>query len=148
MTQNELSRAASTLIRAARARSNAAIAAHDLAGIAREWMPDVSVLNSTGKQTNGRDANRANLTRQFELRPDTKYVRTPASIEVFAAWGVAAERGDWVGTWTEPDGPLVIGGTYQAQWRQVGSAWLIAAELFVPTYCSGGAYCVRHPQAN
>lgn len=139
---------AQSLIRAARARSNAAIAVHDLAGIAREWTSDVSVLSSTGKQTSGRDANRANLARQFELRPDTKYVRTPASIEVFAAWGVAAERGDWVGTWTEPDGPLVIGGTYQAQWRQMGGAWLIAAELFVPTYCSGGVYCTRHPQAN
>lgn len=139
---------AQNLIRVARARSNAAIAVHDLAGIAREWTSEVSVLSSTGKQTSGRDANRTNLARQFEIRPDTKYVRTPASIEVFAAWGVAAERGDWVGTWTEPDGPLVIGGTYQAQWRQVSGAWLIAAELFVPTYCSGGAYCARHPQAN
>ena len=139
---------AQTLIRAARERSNAAIAAHDMAGIAREWMPEVSVLSSTGKQTSGRDANQANLARQFELRPDTKYIRTASSIEVFAAWGVAAERGDWVGTWTEPDGPLVIGGTYQAQWRQLGGGWLIAAELFVPTYCSGGAYCARHPQAN
>ncbi len=147
MTPNELSRAAIALIRAARARSNAAIAVHDLAGIAREWMPEVSVLSSTGKQTSGRAANQANLARQFELRPDTKYERTPDSIDVFAAWGVAAERGDWVGTWTEPDGPLVIGGTYQAQWRLKDGFWLIAAELFVPTYCSGGAYCTRHPQA-
>lgn len=148
MTQNEFSITANALIRAARQRSNAAIAVHDLAGIAREWMAEVSVLSSTGKQTSGRAANQANLARQFELRPDTKYVRTPASIDVFAAWSVAAERGDWVGTWTEPDGPLVIGGNYQAQWRLVQGAWLIAAELFVPTYCSGGAYCTRHPQAN
>ena len=139
---------AQTLIRAARARSNAAIAVHDLAGIAREWMPEVSVLSSTGKETGGRDANQANLARQFELRPDTKYIRTPSSVEVFAAWDVAAERGDWVGSWTEPDGPLVIGGTYQAQWRLNHGIWLILAELFVPAYCSGGAYCVRHPQAN
>ena len=147
MTQSGPSSAASTLIRAARARSNAAIAVHDMAGIAREWMPEVSVLSSTGKQTIGHAANLANLARQFELRPDTKYIRTPNSIEVFAAWGVAAERGDWVGTWTEPDGPLVIGGTYQAQWRLKDGVWLILAELFVPTYCSGGAYCTRHPQA-
>ena len=148
MTRKEFASAAGALIRAARERSNAAIAAHDMAGIAREWMPEVSVLSSTGKQTSGRAANQANLARQFELRPDTKYVRTPESIEVFAPWGVAAERGDWVGTWTEPDGPLVIGGTYQAQWRQVGGAWLILAEMFVPAFCSGGAYCTRHPQSN
>ena len=148
MTRKEFASAAGALIRAARERSNAAIAAHDMAGIAREWMPEVSVLSSTGKQTSGRAANQANLARQFELRPDTKYVRTPESIEVFAPWGVAAERGDWVGTWTEPDGPLVIGGSYQAHWRQVGGAWLILAEMFVPAFCSGGAYCTRHPQSN
>src|SRR6187455_642605 len=33
------------MIRAARARSNAAIAAHDLAAIAGEWMPDVHVVS-------------------------------------------------------------------------------------------------------
>ena len=52
MTQNEFSITASALIRAARQRSNAAIAVHDLAGIAREWMAEVSVLSSTGKHPN------------------------------------------------------------------------------------------------
>ena len=94
------------MIRAARARSNAAIAAHDLAAIAGEWMPDVHVVSSTSAQTAGREANQQRMAQQFKNRPDTLYVRTPSTIEVNAAWAVASERGDWVGRWTEPDGKL------------------------------------------
>ena len=133
------------LITAARARSNAAIAAHDTAGIAHEWMPDVHVVSSTSTQNAGVAANIASMAAAFARRPDTKWVRTPGSIDVLAAWNVASERGTWVGTWTDPDGPVRISGTYQAQWRFDGSRWRIQAELFVPTACDGGAYCHQHP---
>jgi ketosteroid isomerase-like protein len=136
--------AAELLIRAARARSNAAIAAHDLGAIAREWMADVMVVSASGRSAGGAQAGDF-LARQFALRPDTVYVRTPRKVQVFAPWGVASEEGDWVGTWTEPDGALRIGGTYQAQWRCIEGRWLIQGELFVPTHCAGSAYCARHP---
>jgi ketosteroid isomerase-like protein len=133
------------LIRDARSRSNTAIAAHDLAGIARVWMPEVHIVTSTSAQATGREPNQQRMAQQFKNRPDTIYVRQPATVEVFAAWGVASERGDWTGRWTDPDGALEIGGTYQAQWRKVDGQWLIQAELFVPTRCNGGAYCRQHP---
>src|SRR5688572_14434721 len=133
------------LIRETRARSNAAIAAHDLAGIAGAWMPDVHVVSSTSAQTAGSQANRERMTRQFQSRPDTIYVRTPATVEVFASWNVASERGEWVGRWTEPDGKLEIGGAYQAQWRKIDGRWLIQAELYVPTHCRGSKYCQQRP---
>jgi ketosteroid isomerase-like protein len=133
------------LIREARAQSNTAIASHDLDGIARAWMPDVHVVSSTSAQTAGRQANQQRMARQFALRPDTIYVRTPATIEVFAAWNVASERGDWIGRWTEPDGKVEIGGKYQAQWRKIDGRWLIHAELYVPTHCRGGKYCAQRP---
>ena len=145
MTNGDILENAENLIRAARERSNLAIAAHDLAGIAREWMDDFHMLGSTGARASGHEANVQFFARQFERRPDSKYVRTPTSIAVFAPWAVAAERGDWVATWTESDGPLRIGGTYQAQWRMVEGRWLIQGELFVPSHCDGGAYCARHP---
>ena len=132
-------------IRDARARSNQAIAAHDLAAIARVWMEDVNVVSSTSAQTVGREQNRQRMARQFANRPDTIYVRRPAEINVYASWAVASERGEWTGRWTEPDGTLEIGGTYQAQWRKVDGAWLIQAELFVPTRCSGAKYCRQRP---
>jgi ketosteroid isomerase-like protein len=133
------------LIRAARARSNAAIAAHDTAAIARVWMENVHIVTSTSAQATGRQANGERMSRQFASRPDTVYVRQPSAIEVYPAWSVASERGDWTGKWTEPDGVVEIGGTYHAQWRKVDGQWLIQAELFVPTRCRGSRYCSQRP---
>ena len=133
-------------IAAARARSNAAIARHDTAGIAREMMPDVTVVSSTSAMGTGVALNLSRMAAQFTRRPDTRWVRTPDSIAVFDAWGVALERGHWVGTWTEPDGPLVIRGSYAAQWRRQDGIWRIQGELFVPLRCEGGAYCRARPQ--
>ena len=133
------------MIREARARSNAAIAAHDVAAIAREWMDDVHVLSSTSTQTAGSDANQRRFAAQFANRPDTVYVRTPQAVDIYAPWDVAAERGEWTGRWTEPDGSLTIGGTYLAQWRKVDGRWRIQGELYVPTQCGGSKYCSRRP---
>lgn len=132
-------------IRETRARSNAAIAAHDVPGIARAWMNDVHVVSSTSAQTAGSQANQQRMAAQFTNRPDTIYVRTPATVEVYSSWNVASERGEWVGRWTEPDGTLEIGGTYQAQWRKIDGRWLIQAELYVPTHCGGSKYCNQRP---
>jgi ketosteroid isomerase-like protein len=129
-----------------RARSNAAIARHDTAGIAREMMPDVTVVSSTSAMGTGVAVNVSRMAAQFARRPDTRWVRTPDSIAVFDAWGVASEQGRWVGTWTEPDGPLVIRGIYTAQWRRQDGTWRIQGELFVPLRCEGGAYCRARPQ--
>jgi ketosteroid isomerase-like protein len=133
------------LIRDARARSNAAIAAHDLAAIARVWMEDVHIVSSTSAQTAGRELNRQRMARQFTNRPDTVYVRRPTAIDVYPSWAVASERGEWTGRWTEPDGSLEIGGTYQAQWRKIDGQWLVQAELYVPTHCTGARYCRQRP---
>ena len=76
-----------TAIRNARRESNRAIAAHDLAGIARHWMPDVHIVTSTSTQGSGRDVNGQRMGQQFVRRPDTVYVRTPATVDVLAAVG-------------------------------------------------------------
>jgi ketosteroid isomerase-like protein len=133
------------MIRAARARSNRAIAAHDIDAVAGLWMDNVHVVSSTSDQAAGREANRQRFARQFANRPDTIYLRQPATIDVFAPWAVASERGDWTGRWTEPDGALEIGGTYQAQWRKVDGQWLIQAELYVPLRCNGRRFCAQRP---
>ena len=132
-------------IREARARSNAAIAAHDIDGIAAVWMEDVHVVTSTGTGAVGRCVNRARFADQFRNRPDVIYVRTPESIQIFEPWGVASERGTWQGSWTQQDGVTRIGGNYQVQWRKIDGVWLIQAELYVPTECSGSSWCREHP---
>ena len=133
------------LIRAARADSNQAIARHDVPGIAKHWMPNVSIVTSTGAHDDDKNTNAGRMGAQFTRRPDTVYVRTPSAIDVFAAWSVASERGEWTGRWTEPDGVVQIAGTYLAQWRKVNGVWLIQAEVFVPTRCTGSKYCAAHP---
>lgn len=133
-------------IRDARTRSNRAIAAHDLDGISRVWMDDVHIVTSTSAHGTGRDENRQRIARQFTTRPDTTYVRRTADVDVYDPWGVAAERGEWTGTWTEPDGKVTIRGTYLAQWRKVGAEWLIQAEVFVPLTCDGSRYCRERPR--
>jgi uncharacterized protein (TIGR02246 family) len=136
-----------SMIRAARARSNAAIAKHDLDGISRVWMEDVHIVTSTSARGTGRDENRQRMGRQFASRPDTTYVRRTTDVQVYAPWSVASERGEWTGTWTELDGRVTIGGTYLAQWRKVGAEWLIQAELFVPLRCEGSQrYCGERPR--
>ena len=132
-------------IRAARAQSNQAIAAHDVPGIARHWLPDVHIVSSTSAQGSGREVNGQRMADQFSRRPDTVYVRTPTTVDVFAAWNVASERGEWTGRWTEPDGVVQVRGTYLAQWRKANGTWLIQAEVFVPTTCTGSKYCAAHP---
>ncbi len=108
-------------------------------------MEDVHVVSSTSAQTAGKRANRDRMAAQFTNRPDTIYVRTPVTIDVYAPWNVASERGEWTGKWTEPDGALEIGGTYQAQWRKIDGRWLIQGELFVPAHCKGSKYCNQRP---
>lgn len=133
------------LIRDSRAASNAAIAKHDTAGIARFWMDDIHITTSTSAHASGRAANLERMATQFQRRRNTIYRRTPSRVDVFSEWGVASERGEWVGRWTEPDGTVEIGGTYLAQWRKTDGGWLIQAELYVPTRCSGSTYCARRP---
>ena len=133
------------LIRDARARSNQGIAKHDLAGIASVWMENVHIATSTGVQAAGRELNQQRMGRQFTSRPDTIYVRSSTVIDVYAPWAVASERGEWTGRWTEPDGALEIAGTYLAQWRKIDGHWLVQAELYVPTRCTGAKYCRERP---
>ena len=73
------------LIREARARSNAAIAAHDPAAMARLWKDDVHVVRSTGARVAGREANRERMAQQFAARPDTIYVRQPLAVDVYCS---------------------------------------------------------------
>src|SRR6185436_20596063 len=74
------------LIRESRATSNAAIAKHDLPGIARFWMDDINITTSTSAQASGRAPNQQRMSQQFERRPDTTYLRTPSAVDVFADW--------------------------------------------------------------
>lgn len=125
-------------IRAVRAASNATLAARDAAGAARCWAPDYVVVTSTNAHCAGRAANADRLAAELRARPDLLLLREPTEIAVFAAWGMAAERGTWRATWTGPHGPASTEGSYFAKWqRYLDEGWLILAEVYVPTGHTG-----------
>lgn len=118
-------------IRALRAASNAAIAAHDAKTVASFVEDDVQITTGNGDKFQGRKALRERFEEHFRGRPDLVFVRTPEKIEVSQAAPLASERGEWVGRWTEAGRTVELRGVYQAMWRQRGGQWRIAAELFV-----------------
>jgi len=127
-----------------RARSNHALATRDLPALSRCWAPNYTVVTSTNANGFGRADSVDRLTSAYRDKPDLLYVRDPLTVQVFEAWGMAAEHGTWRSTWGEPPGTVTMGGTYFAKWQKYRDAgWLIQAELFVPAYCNGGASCVR-----
>lgn len=132
-------------IREARERSNRAIAAHDTAAMAAEWMESLVVVSSNSAQIIGRAANVRRFAEQFASRPDVTYRRTPREISLYDSWGMAGEEGRWTGSWTDRDGKIRIEGRYFAKWQKLGGRWRIQAEIYVPEACAGGAYCRTMP---
>ena len=132
-------------VRAARARSNAAIAARDTATLAALASNSYHSVSSRNVHTNGRAGVGAQYAGHFAAHPDVSFVRTPQEVRVYSPWQMADERGTWVGTWTEPDGRVTIRGRYSAKWRRMNGVWLLEAEVFTPGSCTGSAYCRAAP---
>jgi hypothetical protein len=132
-------------IRARRALSNASIAKHDTLGFSAILTPDVVSVTSASAKNVGRALVVKSMADRYRDKPDIIYVRTPDAIAVFAPWGMASERGHWVGRWTDPDGKVEIGGTYFAKWRLIKGEWYVEGETYVPERCTGGAFCRTVP---
>ena len=133
------------VIRQRRASSNAAIAKHDTSGVGAIFAPNVVVVTSNSTHGIGREDNVRRFADQFRTRKDVVYMRTPDEVKVFEPWGMASERGHWVGSWTDTDGKINIGGSYFAKWRKLNGRWLVESETYVPESCTGGAYCRTVP---
>ena len=132
-------------IRAERARSNRAIAEHDVDAVARVLLPEYVGVSSGNLRTVGRAAARASYARNFASRPGIVFIRTPRAITVNAAWGQAGESGRWTGRWSSANGVVRVGGEYFAKWKKLDGAWRLLAETFVQTTCTGGRYCDAPP---
>lgn len=124
-------------IRALRAESNAAIAAHDVPGILASMRLDVRVAGSSGRFLDGHDAVAEAFATQFADFDDALYVRTTESVRLAASGETAAELGNWVGSWTTGSGSRRFGGQYSAYWWKTDGEWRIHSELFVPLFCEG-----------
>ena len=117
-------------IRARRAASNRAIAMRDADLTVAFMLPDVTVAVAGGPVLVGREAQRQAFADQFADRSFHGYVRTPTDISVHPDTTLATERGVWVGTWLRGLGTQAMRGSYVAEWRFAGDAWLLRSEIF------------------
>lgn len=84
------------------------------------------------------DAFRSLVRKRLDLTWDNH----PTDIQINENWRVAYESGDWIETWTEPDGRVEIRGKYFAMWKQRDGRWTLHAMISIPLSCIGqSSYC-------
>ncbi len=128
-------------IKALRARSNSAIAAHDHQALKPLQTTDYSLLpGSLGKPLRAEEVDRR-LSIAFSDPSFVTYVRKPSRIAVSRSRKRAAETGTWVGTWRKPDGLMRVEGIYQAMWVPQPQGWRLQNESFVTLSCTGSRSC-------
>jgi len=133
--------AAEAEIRARRAQSNAAIAAHDVAAMRPHYLPDFTILPGSSGAPSDLDAFLTRIGATFADPTFVTYVRAPVSVTIGASGKRAAETGTWVGTWNKPDGEMRLSGVYQAMWLPTAEGWRLKNESFVSLACEGSAAC-------
>ena len=125
-------------ILAVRAISNEAIKNHDAESIVASFDQTYQITTGSGKLFHDSPREEKVLWQEiFDQFPDVVYVRTPSSIEVSSYLPRAAERGNWVGNWTDENGKVEAGGSYSASWIKIDGRWKIQSEMFVTLYCTG-----------
>lgn len=117
-------------IRLRRAAFNRALAAGDLAAIGPLLGPDTVLVAGTDSAViAGRKAQLLAWKREFAAADRTVYTRLPERIEVSPIAPIALEHGKWQGVTLS--GQALAAGSYAAKWRQIGSDWVIEAEIYL-----------------
>lgn len=125
-------------IKAARERSNRAIAARDLETFSESLTDDFVMVRGSGAFVQSRDAYIALFRQDFADPTSTVYQRICDKIEISNAAPLAAEHGHWVG---KVKGKSAYSGTYLAMWRHTAAGWKIRSELFVVLTCGDAEIC-------
>ena len=134
-----------TLIRAVRQQFNHAIATHDSTNVADFCTEDYTAVSSRNFEIKGIEGEQKALATEYRTKKEVIYVRTPLQVDVFEAWNMASEIGNWTGQWQENDGLVKLSGTYYAKWHKVKGSWKIRVEVFTPLTCSGSKFCEQTP---
>ena len=129
-------------IRAARERSNRAIATRNLKDFAESLDSDALIVRGNGTLVASKQEYVSLLEKQFADPHAVVSRRTPQKIEISHAAPLAAEYGRWEGL--NPDGTVGYGGTYFAMWRRTDKGWKIRSELFVVLSCGTGDSCTSY----
>lgn len=122
-------------VREARERFNTAIAGDDFAAIAAILTEEVVLVTGSASDTYFGASRQVALWQSDVGAADRlRYVRVPSNISLSPLYPLAMEAGDWTGT--AGDG-ATVGGEYSAKWRCQSGEWLLEAEIFMTTRCSG-----------
>ncbi|HWB27991.1 MAG TPA: nuclear transport factor 2 family protein [Chitinophagaceae bacterium] len=113
-------------IRAARAASNAAIAKHDVDGLAECLAPEFIMVTGNAQQFIGKDVVVARWKDFFAKNSTTFYIRTPAQVVISKNDTLAFETGTWKGI-----NSYSAGGNYTAMWCKRNNVWMTRAELYI-----------------
>jgi ketosteroid isomerase-like protein len=126
-------------VRAARAESNAAMAAHDAARLRQSMQDDYYMIRgNSGNLWGGADAATRGFAEDAFNDPNfVTYKRSPDRITPASSGKRVAESGKWVGTWHMPDGIARLSGIYLAMWTPKDGQWRLKAEAFVTLSCEG-----------
>jgi len=100
------------------------------------WTDDVEIRRGLGALIVGRDAYR-NLFINTGSDSAVVYQRETEIVTISSVWPLAYESGTWTGHLGGAKGPVVIGGSYAAQWVKRGGRWLIRGEVYVALMCAG-----------
>jgi len=117
------------IIRSSREASNAAIAKHDIDGMAKYWLKDFVQTIGKGSSLTGKDTIINAWKVLFRTNSTVLYVRKPTRIVVGDNGIMAWETGTW-----EAKNSYSKGGNYSAMWRKIDGEWKLQAELFVSLY--------------
>jgi ketosteroid isomerase-like protein len=113
-------------IKAARAKSNEAIAKKDINAVAKFWLPDYVEISSDGSLIAGKQPVADDWVKMFKNDPSIVFERQFNSIEFTRNYTVAVEKG--ILTYTSP---YNYKGYYTAIWRKIDGIWMTQMENFV-----------------
>ncbi|MFK8042494.1 nuclear transport factor 2 family protein [Congregibacter sp.] len=122
-------------VRDARVAFNVAIHDDDLDAMAELFDEDIVLVTGSGSdlfvgRTQQLDLWRSEVGDANRL----SYLRESTRVEVSPLYPIALEAGVWTGKASSGD---EVGGEYSAKWRCEDARWMLEAELFMTTRCSG-----------
>jgi ketosteroid isomerase-like protein len=123
-------------LRSARERFNQAIVGNDTQAMAGLFDPDVVLVTGTDSDRFiGRDSQLALWRSDIDDAERLIYRRETTRLSLSPLHPIAMEAGRWTGRARNGD---ELGGEYSAKWRCEEDRWMLEAEMFMTTRCSGG----------
>jgi len=122
-------------IREARNIQTQALADEDVELVASFWTEDLTVRRALGHIIASKEEAVAVIQPTGDPATRVIFQRKSTKIKVSDNWPLAYEEGEWTGHKGGVDGPVIVSGSYGAQWVKRNGEWFIRSEVFVALDC-------------